>query len=88
MLGVSARSFRRHVAPVLPSVRIGGSVRYDLRDLEAWVAAQKGGVPNGVEPAARPRARKDTAIVVDELTQRRAREALSKLGLLGKPRSS
>jgi hypothetical protein len=55
-------------------------VRYDPRDLEVWIEARKGG---GQVMTSRARAEKRPEIVIDELTQRRAREALGALGLLG-----
>lgn len=40
LLGISPRSFRQHVAPTCPRVRIGALVRYRLADLEAWADAR------------------------------------------------
>jgi excisionase family DNA binding protein len=36
-LNISERTFRRHVKPNIPYVRIGGSIRYDVADLTQWV---------------------------------------------------
>ena len=40
-LGVSARTFDRHVAPLLRSVPIGSVTRYDRKDLDEWLEQQK-----------------------------------------------
>ncbi|CBK43661.1 conserved protein of unknown function [Nitrospira defluvii] len=47
-LRVSARTLRR--LPV-PRAKIGGQLRYDLADLEAWVRKQKQGMILDVTPA-------------------------------------
>lgn len=50
-LKVSARTLRR--LPV-PRAKIGGQLRYDLADLEAWVRMQKqGGAPTVLLPAGK-----------------------------------
>lgn len=55
-LGVSVDSFDRYVAREVPRVMIGRLVRYDPRDLAAFVAARKiGGAPEQRREAEPPR---------------------------------
>lgn len=46
-LGVSRDTFDRHVRDHVPHVRIGRLLKYDPRDLDAWLDEQKAGSSSG-----------------------------------------
>jgi predicted DNA-binding transcriptional regulator AlpA len=77
LLGVSLRSFDRHVSREVPRVQIGSRVLYDRKDLEGWLARRKVG-PSTKIPAlgSTPSATGSRVVVI---TDRRAREIAEKL---------
>jgi predicted DNA-binding transcriptional regulator AlpA len=77
LLGVSLRSFDRHVAREVPRVPIGSRVLYDRKDLEAWLAQRKVGRSTAIPaPGSTPSASGSRVVVI---TDRRAREIAEKL---------
>lgn len=73
MLGVSRRHLYRHLRHAIPTVDVGGQcVRYDERDVVAWVESQKRWPPEEVDtPAATVDPR--VQAVLDQLQRRRER---------------
>jgi predicted DNA-binding transcriptional regulator AlpA len=76
-LGVSLRSFDRHVAPSLPRIAIGTLVRFDPRDIDEWQAARKVGLCTATRaPASTPFGSDAPG---DATTDRRAAKILARL---------
>jgi helix-turn-helix protein len=76
-LGISLRSFDRHVAREVPRVPIGARVLYDRKDLEQWAARQKVGRSTATSEPGSTRSGSGTKVAV--ITDRRAREIAEKL---------
>jgi excisionase family DNA binding protein len=76
LLGISARTFERHVMRGVPRVQVGGTLRYDEEDLKRWVAEHKVG---SFESAATVPTRSASSTTASGLSGRRAAEILAEL---------
>ncbi|HEV3193026.1 MAG TPA: hypothetical protein VGY54_21110, partial [Polyangiaceae bacterium] len=48
-LGISTKSFDRHVRPHVQTVNVGSMPKFVLEDLDRWVDEQRGCASNGAE---------------------------------------
>jgi len=85
LLGVSRRTFDRHVSPHLPRVQIGTLIRYHREDLDAWLERKKVGPFAATPEPGSTRSASASPVVV--LTGRRARAIEQRLRD-AQPRSS
>lgn len=92
-LNISETTFKEHVLPRLPVVRIGDPhgerprVLFDRKDLDAWVSEQKAG-GNSDFPTGTAAKRTLSASDTTDGASREARVAATKATLLAKPRGS
>lgn len=54
LMGVSVRSFDRHIRPALPIVQVGGLPRWILADLTAWADRAKDGCSDSDQDGRSP----------------------------------
>lgn len=76
-VGVSLKTFQRHVAPALSRVPIGTRVLYDRRDLLEWLDSSKVGPSTAT--AARGATRSAFGTRVSAITDRRGTEIAERL---------